>query len=1051
MLDWIIASALRHRVGVVLVACVLMTLGAFTALRLPIDVLPDLDRPQVTLLTDAHGMAAESAERLVTRPLEQVMTGAPGVVGLRSTSGPGLSLVQVLFDWGTDPYRNRQVVQEKLSLVRAQLPADVQPTLAPLASLMGQIQFVGVRSRDAGTDLATVRALVDQLVKPRLLAVPGIAQVAVAGGAPRQLQVEVDATRLQALGITLVQVRDAITAANQSASGGILALGTQGPAVTVRGLLQDPAELARAVVRPDPARPIRIGDVAEVAFGPAAVRMGEAGVNGGPGVVIAVTKQPGIDTLALTGRIDGELRELASALPHGIEFLPQLFRQADFIERAVHNVLVAVRDGAFLVTLVLLLFLWNLRTTFITLTALPLSIALTALVFTWCGVSINTMTLGGLAVAIGTLVDDAIVDVENVFRRLRQERQRAAPRPALQVVFAASSEVRKPILIGTLLVIAVYLPLFGLSGMEGRLFTPIGVAYITSILASLLVALTVTPVLCVYLLPEAPVVRSGRESAVVRAVKAWSGRVVGFGLDRAVPVATACASLVLVGTVVLFTRGSEFLPSFQEGSAQVNLFLPPGTGLGTADAYGRRLEQAVLTVPGVASVARRTGRAEGDDHVMGIEVSEAVVALRPDLDRPRAEVLADLRTRVGETFPGAAIEVEQPLAHLLSHMLSGSNAQVAIQIRGPDLALLRRLAAQARAAVAAVPGVTDLVVEPLVLVDQIEVLPDRDRLARLGLKVEDVAQVVALALEGGEVSRLQLREFSHPIVMRLRAEDRRDPAALGRLLVAGAGATAVPLETVADVQRTRAANEVRREDGMRRILVQHNVQGRALGTVVAEVERALVPVRSALPAGYSLRIRGQHEAQQDATRVIAGLSLLSFLAMVGLVFLHFRDWNLTLQTLLSLPMAFLGAVAFVVAFRQNLSLATLVGLISLAGLAARNKILLIDHYLHLMREEGESFGRAMIVRAGQERAIPVLMTALSSGIALVPLLLAPGEPGREILHPVATVIVGGLISSTLLDLLLTPGVFWLFGQRAAEHAARLRERESQAFEPGPEP
>lgn len=1034
MLNQIIALSLRNRAVVLVAALAVAVYGTLVGSGLPIDVLPDLDRPRVTILTEAHGLAPTTVEQLITRQIERSVSGATGVVRVRSSSMMGLSTVTVEFGWDRDIYQSRQIVQEKLQLARGQLPPGVVPQMAPIASLMGQILLVAVRSTSGKTDITDVRAFADQSIRLRLMSVPGVAQVVSTGGAPRQLQVLLEADQLRAHGVDLPAVARALRDANISGSGGVFQAGSKGPWVNVTGLLQGASQLEQVVVRNDPIRPILVRDLGRVEFGPAAIRTGDAGVDGRPAVILVVFKQPGVDTLDLTRRIDQELDAIDASLPQDLQILRSIYRQSEFIQRAIDNVSEAVILGAILVALVLFLFLFNFRTTCITLTAIPLSVAVTAVVFQWLGVSINTMTLGGLAVAIGALVDDAIVDVENVFRRLRQHRSKGGPLgEVLAVVFMASSEVRKPILIGTVVVTAVYVPLFALSGMEGRLFTPIGIAYIVSILASLLVSLTLTPVLCYFLLPESAAMRRTADTWFVRRLKAAAVPLIQVSMRIPVAIVTVLAGLVLVGMVILLSRGSEFLPEFNEGAAQVNLVLPAGTSLETADRYGQELEQVVLAVNGVLTVGRRTGRAEEDAHVMDVNVNEMIVSFDPASRRSRADMLREIRARVRNRFPGVATETEQPLAHLISHLLSGVTAQVGIKVQGPDLAVLRRLAQQVRAAVAGIPGVTDLLVEQQHLVEQVEVRPDRQMLARLGLKVRAVAETVELALEGEEISRFIQGEFSFPIVMRLVADDRKDLQSL-RSLPLPTLSRPVRLGDVATVELSRTPNQVSREDAIRTIIVQHNVEDRSLGAVAADVDRAIAPLREQLPPGYTMRISGQFEAQEAATRRILLLSLISLAVMGMVLYSHFRSHNLVLQTLLNIPTAFVGAVALILLTGQNISVATLVGLISLGGIAARNKILLLDHYLHLMAEEEERFTKEMIVRAGQERIVPVLMTALTSGIALLPLLLWPDHPGRELLYPVATVIVGGLISTTLLDLLLSPGVFWLFGRSAAEQA-----------------
>jgi CzcA family heavy metal efflux pump len=1038
MLNRIIAASLRNRIFVAVAALAVAAYGTSIALELPVDVLPDLNRPTVTIMAEAHGLVPEVIEQLVTRHLEQAVNGATGVVRVRSQSGLGLSVVYVEFDWDTDLYRNRQIVQERIQIARPQLPTDVVPQMAPISSIMGQIQLIGVRSRTGATDPTEIRAFVDQTVKLRLLSLSGVAQVVSSGGAPRQLQVIVDADRLRAYDVGLEEVAAAIRDANVSGSGGFLEVGAKGPLITVTGLLRDGFDLERAVVREDPVRPVLIGDVARMEFGPAVIRTGDAGINGSAGVILMVLKQPDVDTVELTERIEAELAQIEKTLPEDLEILPGIYRQSDFIRRAIQNVTHAVRDGSVLVLVILFLFLLNFRTTVITLTAIPLSVATTAIFFELFGISINTMTLGGLAVAIGALVDDAIVDVENVFRRLRENRARERPHSALSVVFRASSEVRRPILIGTLVVTAVYIPLFALSGMEGRLFTPVGIAYIVSILASLLVALTVTPVLCHFLLPHAKSIARPHDAWLVSHLKSGAERAIRLTLAYPARVAGVLGGLVLVALLVLTTRGSEFLPPFNEGAAQVNIMLPPGTSLDTSDDFGRRLEKIAMDVDGVVTIGRRTGRSEGDEHAHAVNYTHAVVSFDPDSPRSRDEILQDIRARIERELPGVAASTEQPLAHLLSHLLSGVSAQVAVKVFGEDLAVLRRAAKEIEAAVRPIAGVTDLMVEPQILVEQVEVRPRRTDLARLGVDVGSVAETVELALEGEAVSRLIVGQFAYPIVVRLEEKDRKDLHAIRQLQIRSPSGQRLTLGDVARVRLARTPNEVNRENISRRVVVQHNVQGRALGEVVADVDRAVDRVRETLPPGYSVRISGQFEAREAAADVMVLLSVVSLAVMFLIIYLHFGSLSLTIQTLVNIPMAFVGSVAFIVLTGQTVSIATLVGLISLGGIAARNKILLLDHYLHLMQEEGERFGPEMIVRAGRERIVPVLMTALTSGVALIPLVLAPDQPGREVLYPVASVIVGGLVTTVVADVLLTPALFRMFGRRAAERAVAAR-------------
>ncbi|NUN50419.1 MAG: efflux RND transporter permease subunit [Candidatus Brocadiae bacterium] len=1046
MLNRIIALSLKNRLLVLAGSLLLALYGAWVAIETPVDVLPDLNRPTVTVMAEAHGMIPEDVERLVTRPLEQHLGGATGVTRIRSASGRELAIVHVEFGWGTDIYRNRQVVQEKLQLARELLPADVQPQMAPISSIMGQIQLIGVRSRSGSLDATALRRITDLEIRPRLRSIGGVAQTVVIGGSPAELQVTLDAASLRAHEVTVQDVEEAVRASNVNAAGGMLPTGWKAPLVAVSGRLTGPAGLAEAVVRADPVRPVRLRDVATVEFGPSAVRTGEAGVDGGPGVIIVIFKQPSVDTTDLTNRVVKEVEAIRSTIDPDVEIVDDIFQQAAFIDRSITNVEDAVRDGAILVVIVLFLFLLNVRTTFITLTAIPMSIAITAIVFRAFDLTINTMTLGGLAVAIGALVDDAIVDVENVFRRLSENAKSAAPRSLLRVVFHASSEVRNPILIGTLLVVVVYIPLFFLTGMEGRLFTPIGLAYIISTLASLAVSLTLTPVLCHLLLGRPGGGHRSGDAWLVRHLKRLTGHAIRFSMKFTLPLCGLLGAAVISGLFVLATRGSEFLPAFNEGTAQINLILPPDAGLEASDAYGRRMETIVRGVEGVKRIGRRTGRGEGDEHAEGVNFTEAIITFDPASRRSREEIIEEIRDRLAAEMPGITTAVEQPLAHLLSHLLSGVNAQVAIKVSGPDLQVLRSTAKEIEAALKPITGVRDLYVEAQTLVEQIEVIPNRDRAAAAGLTMETIGSTVELALAGEALSRMSDATTSVPIVVRLAARDRRDIESIRALPLRAADGSTLSLSDVAEVRLGRTPNTIQREDGTRRIVVQHNIGGRSLGEVVADVERALVPIRARLARqpGYSIRVSGQFEAQAQATRRIFLLSFVALAAMILILFAHFRSGNMMMQVLLSIPLAFVGASAWVVLTGQTLSVATLVGLISLAGIASRNTILLLDHYLHLMREEGEGFTPEMIIRAGQERMVPMLMTALCSGIALVPLALSPDKPGRELLYPVATVILGGLISATVAEFLVHPGVFWMFGRRAAERLAVTKHTDRDA-------
>ena len=1032
MLDAVIRIALGHRLLTLALALAALVGGGLTLARLPIDVFPDLNRPRVTILTEAPGLAPEEVETRVTFPLESAVNGATGVQAVRSASGVGLSVITVEFAWGTDIYVDRQIVAEKIAVALDRLPAGIRPQLAPISSIMGQVMHVGMWSEGGATPPMEVRSLADWVVRQRLLTIPGVAQVVTMGGGRRQFQVLVDPEALLKYGLTLGEVEAAVRASNSNATGGYLTQGASELLVRSLGRIQGVADLEAVVVKTSGGRPVVLGQVARVAEAPQ-VKRGDAAIDGRPAVILVISKQPAADTRRLTDDVTRALADLRAALPADVRVDPGLYQQKTFIDLSIRNVIEALRDGGLLVVVVLLVFLLNVRTTFITLTAIPLSIVITGLVFRWLGMSINTMTLGGLAVASGELVDDAIVDVENIFRRLRENARLPVPRPALRVVYEASREVRNSIVFSTILVVLVFVPLFALEGIEGRLFTPLGVAYIVSILASLVVSLTVTPVLSSWLLPGAPFMEHGRDGPVVRALKAFAGWANRLSVRHPVPILVATALAVAASAVAALGLGRDFLPPFDEGCVQVNVLLPPGTSLEASGAIAAMVDERIGRVRGVASISRRTGRAELDEHAEGVNASEIIVRLDPAAGRERAAVLEELRAAVAEV-PGVVVSVEQPLAHLISHMLSGIKAQVGIKLFGDDLGVLRRTAEQMRAAIADVPGVKDLMVEQQVEIPQLQIRLLRDRLVQYGLTADAVNEFVETAMNGRTVSEIVDGERKCDLVVRLDEPYRVDIDTLRRLSINLPAGGRVPLETVADIRRESGPNTINRENVRRRIVIQCNTAGRDLEGVVADIQRRLAPIRAGLPAGSFVEYGGQFESQRQATRMIGLLGLVSLAGMFLALATLFRSTNLALQVLAALPMAAIGAVAALVLTRQSLTVASLVGFISLSGIASRNGILLVAHYLHLVRHEGESFTPAMVERAGQERVVPMLMTALTAGIALVPLVLAAGEPGKEILHPVATVILGGLVSSTLLDFFVHPALFWCFGRAQAERA-----------------
>ena len=1027
MLNRLIAFSLRNRLFVVAASLLIFVYGVFVIRDLPVDVFPDLNRPLVTVLSEAPGLAPEEVETLVSWPLETSLNGASGVVRVRSSSGIGLSILYVEFDWGMDIYRARQLVQERLQLAAEKLPANVAPIMGPISSIMGEILLIGVASEDGKTPPLELRSLADWVIRQRLLTIPGVAQVIPIGGGVKQYQVLADPERMAAFGVSLAEVSDAAARSQTNTPGGFLIAANREALVRNIARTADLAEIRATVVASRQGVPIRLADVADLTIDHQILR-GDAGVNGQPAVIVSVQKQPGIDTIEITRQVKAALAEIEQSLPKGVK-LHILFEQARFIDAAIANVEEAIRDGAIMVVIVLFLFLLNVRTTLITLTAIPLSFVAAAIFFRFAGISINTMTLGGLAVAIGMVVDDAIVDVENVYRRLRENRHAQSPRPVLRVIADASGEVRNSILFATLLVILVFIPLFGLAGIEGRLFAPIGVATIVAMAASFLVSLTVIPALCSYLLPRMKRMEGEADGWLVRQLKAVDRRfLLGPALDHPRLAIGFSAALVVASFSLYPLMGKEFLPEFNEGTATVNLLVAPGTSLEESNRIGTIAEKLLLSVPEIASTGRRTGRAELDEHAEGVHYTEIDVDLKPS-ERSREEVLEDVRGKLAE-IPGTALNVGQPISHRLDHLLSGVRAQVAVKLFGDDLGVLRSKAAEFEAVLARVPGVVDLQTEKQVLIPQVRIALDRERAQLYGVQVGDLAELLETALNGRAVGQVLDGQRTYDVFVWYGERFRGDVGALRRMLVDIPSGEKVPLDLLADVQEAKGPNMISRENVRRRIVVSANVSGRDLASTVADMQAAVGNID--LPQGYSVRFEGQFESQREATRLIATLSAFTLAAMFLLLYSHFRSGAIVAQILLNIPLAFIGGLALTYLMVGRVSIATLVGLITLAGIASRNTIMMISHYLHLMEHEGERFDRAMIVRGSLERLVPVTMTALVAALALVPLVLAAGEAGKELLYPVAVVILGGLFSSTLLDMAVTPAVFFRYGRGGAE-------------------
>ncbi|MBI4346245.1 MAG: efflux RND transporter permease subunit [Elusimicrobia bacterium] len=1042
MLNAVIRLSLRNRLTVLALAAAATAYGLWIAAQLPVDVFPDLNRPTVTVLTEAHGLAPEEVETLVTLPIEAALNGTPGVIRLRSSSGIGISILHVEFDWGTDIFRDRQLVAERLQLVQTRLPEGLIPVIGPISSIMGEIQFAGLTSPDGSVAPMDLRSTADWVVRPRLMTIPGISQVVVMGGQVKQYQILVSSDRLQRKGISLEGLKHALSEISENTTGGFIDLDGKEFLIRPLGRAESIEEISESPVGLHLGRPVLVKDVAQVRLGPRTKR-GEASVNGRHAVVMTIQKQPGASTTELTRKIDAALAELQKTLPPGARIEGDLFKQARFIEAAVSNVEEALRDGAIMVAIILFLFLVNWRTTTITLATIPLSILVTAIVFRLMGLGINTMTLGGLAIAIGELVDDAIVDVENVFRRLRENRAAGSPKHPLRVIYDASSEVRNSIVFSTIIVILVFLPLFALGGIEGRLFAPLGVAYIISLTASLIVSLTVTPVLCSYLLPSAKATDRQEDGWLVRRLKSLDRRVLARTIHRPLAALGACALLLAGALALLPSMGRSFLPEFNEGTATIGVAAAPGISLEASDALGLAVERAMLSIPEVKSTIRRTGRAEMDEHAEGVHWSEIDVDFK-DGGRPRQAVLQELRAKVEKTGD-VYVNIGQPISHRLDHLLSGVRAQIAVKVSGPELSELRRLGAQVEAAMKDVPGLVDLQLEPLVLIPQLKLAIDREEASRFALSPGALAEDLEMALNGAQVGSVLESQRIYDIFMRLDDASRATPESIGAVLVKTLPTgQLVRVGDVAQLYKGTGPNMVNREGMQRRIVVSANSQGRDLGSLIAEIQRR-VAHRVKLPPGYFIGYGGQFESQQKASRMVLFLGVVSLAGIFLVLYIHFRSWVLTLQIMLNIPLALIGSIAAIYLTERTLSVATLIAFITLCGIASRNGIMMISHYLHLMKEEGEAFSEAMVVRGSLERLVPVLMTALTAALALVPLLLSKGEPGKEILYPVAVVIVGGLFSSTLLDIIVTPAVFYRFGKRAAERLIAAQEEKEEVL------
>lgn len=1026
MFNWIVRHGLRNRLFVLAFSLILMVYGTYSAFRTPVDVLPDLNKPLVTVLTEAGGMAPEEVEQLITFPIETTLNGMPGITRVRSVSGIGLSIVYAEFDWGTDIYRNRQLVSERLSLVKERLPKSITPVMGPVSSIMGEIMLIAVPlSKDLGaSDPMQAREYVDFVMRPRLLSIPGVSQVIPIGGEVRTLRVSPDTSRMAQFGVTLNQIEEAIRGFATNAGGGFIDLNNREYLIRHVGRTNKPEDLGRVSVSWKQGRTVMLNQVATVSYS-AGLKRGDAGYNASPAVVVSVQKQPTADTVVLTKNIQTALEELKQGLPNGLSEPKVLFRQADFIKASVTNVSEALRDGAVMVAIVLFAFLLSARTTLISLMAIPISLCVTALALHFMGLSINVMTLGGLAIAIGELVDDAVVDVENIVRRLKENKNSATPKHVLDVILHASIEVRTAIVYATMIVVLVFIPLFALPGIEGKLFTPLGIAYIVSILASMLVSMTLTPVLCFYLIPHMKSMDHGDSPLVTwlknkdRLLLNWS-----FQNSEALIRAALLAVVLAVVSIPFFPR--SFLPAFNEGSLVLSLMLNPGTSLGEANRVGQIAESLIQSVPEVAQVGRRTGRAELDEHAEGVHSTEIDIDLKPS-DRGREVIINHIR-QVLSSLP-VQVAIGQPISHRLDHLLSGVRAQIAIKIFGDDTDTLRGLAETLRKQVSDIPGLVDLSTEKQVLISQIMVRIDHVKASQYGLPPGEAVRTLQALTEGEQITQIVDGARRYDLVLRL-ADAKRTPQDIARTLI-DTPMGRIPVAAFATVEETDGPNQIGRENGRRRIIVYANTDGSDMGKIVGNIRAKIAELK--LPPGTFIRLEGQFQAQEQAATLIALLSVVSLGFIYLVLFTRYQSAKLTLIIMANIPLALVGSVIAMWLSGVQLSVASMVGFITLAGISTRNGILKISHYINLCKFEGETFTQSMIVRGSLERLTPVLMTALVAAFALTPLLFSADAPGKEILHPVAVVIFGGIISSTLLDTLLTPILYWRLGQEATKY------------------
>lgn len=1025
MLNKIIQFSLNNRLTILIMSIVMMIAGTFVLFRTEVDIFPDLNAPTVVVMTEAPGFAPEEVEKLVSFPIETAVNGATDVRRVRSSSATGFSIVWVEFDWGTDVYTARQIVSEKLSTINDQLPPGVEtPTLGPQSSILGEIMIIGLTADK--TSLSDIRTLADRVIRPRLLSIGGVSQVAVIGGDIKEYQIQILPEKMRHYNVSLDEVMNSVSAINNNATGGVLY--EYGNEYIIKGDVNTNSteDLAKAVVRSDENGTVLIEDIANVQIGNKMPRLGVASERAKPAVLMTITKQPAVGTIELTEKIEDELSSMSKNMPKDLKISTNIFKQSDFIDNSIGNLKQSLIEGSLFVVIVLFLFLMNVRTTFISLTALPLSVIVAVLVLHFFGFTINTMSLGGIAIAIGSLVDDAIVDVENVYKRIRENR--ALPedqrKTTLKVVFEASTEVRMPILNSTLIIIASFLPLFFLSGIEGRMLIPLGISFIVALIASTIVALTLTPALCSYLLDRKKATdKINKESWLVRTLKKGYERALNWSLKHKALILSSVCILFIISACLFFSLGRSFLPSFNEGSFTVNVSTLPGIALDESDKIGREAEKMLLSIPEIQTVARKTGRAELDEHSFGVNSSE-IEAPYKLTNRTRGEVVKEVREKLA-TIPGANIEIGQPISHRIDAMLSGTESQIAIKLFGDDLTHLYTLGSQIKQAIFDVNGIVDVNIEQQVGRPQLDIRPRRDLLAKYGITINQFSQFINVALGGEVVSQVYEHGLPYDLTVRLDDNHRNSIDKISNLMI-DSNQGKIPLSYVADVVSTSGPNTINRENVSRRLVISANVADRDLRGVVNDIQQK-IEGKIKLPENYYIVYGGQFESEAEASRTLAITSIGALLIIFMLLYQEFKTVKHSLIILINMPLAMIGGILILRFTSGELNIPAIIGFISLLGITTRNGMLLISHY-NALKKDGIGL-MERIIKGSSDRLNPIIMTALTSALALIPLALRGSEPGNEIQSPMAIVILGGLLSSTILNIFVVPAIYYITSKK----------------------